>query len=62
MTVLNSKVNARSDEFRANYDSMAEAVADLRDKVSTIEQGGGAKYQERHLARGKLLQIGRAHV
>ena len=62
MTVLNSKINSRSDEFRANYDSMAEAVADLRDKVSTIEQGGGAKYQERHLSRGKLLPRERINV
>src|SRR5690554_791885 len=55
MTQLHSKVNPRSDEFRANHDSMAAAVADLREKVSMIEQGGGPKNQERHLSRGKLL-------
>lgn len=55
MTVLQSKINSRADEFRSNYDSMAAAVDDLREKVATIEQGGGAKYQERHLSRGKLL-------
>ncbi|WP_151705427.1 carboxyl transferase domain-containing protein [Nitrincola alkalilacustris] len=55
MTILQSKINTRSDEFRANHESMASAVADLRDKVATIEQGGGPSYQERHLARGKLL-------
>ncbi|MCV6588870.1 MAG: methylcrotonoyl-CoA carboxylase [Marinobacterium sp.] len=62
MTVLNTKINTRSDEYRANYDSMAEAVSDLRDKVATIEQGGGAKYQERHLSRGKLLPRDRINV
>ncbi|QSR34991.1 methylcrotonoyl-CoA carboxylase [Marinobacterium iners] len=55
MTQLHSKVNPRSDEFRANHDAMAAAITDLRDKVSMIEQGGGPKNQERHLSRGKLL-------
>ncbi len=55
MTQLHSKVNSRSDEFRANQDAMEAAVGDLRDKVAQIEQGGGPKYQERHLSRGKLL-------
>jgi len=55
MTQLHSKVNPRADEFRANHDSMEAAVGDLRDKVAQIEQGGGPKYQERHLSRGKLL-------
>ena len=55
MTILQSKVNPRSEEFQANQESMAKAVADLRDKVTTIQQGGGPSYQERHIARGKLL-------
>ena len=55
MTILQSKINPRSEEFQANQESMAQAVADLRDKVSTIQQGGGPSYQERHIARGKLL-------
>lgn len=55
MTILQSKVNPRSEEFQANQESMAKAVADLRDKVATIQQGGGPSYQERHIARGKLL-------
>src|SRR5690554_2928951 len=55
MTILQSKINPRSEEFQANQESMAQAVADLRDKVATIQQGGGPSYQERHIARGKLL-------
>lgn len=55
MTILQSKINPRSEEFQANQESMAKAVADLRDKVATIQQGGGPSYQERHIARGKLL-------
>lgn len=55
MTVLTTKVNNRSEEYRNNFASMDAAVGDLREKVATIEQGGGPKYQERHLSRGKLL-------
>lgn len=62
MTVLQSKINTRADEFRNNHEAMAAAVADLRAKVSAVEQGGGPKYQERHLSRGKLLPRERVNV
>ncbi|MFD1627062.1 carboxyl transferase domain-containing protein [Azospirillum griseum] len=55
MTVLKSAINARSAEFQTNADAMAALVADLRQKVAAIQQGGGAKAREKHLARGKLL-------
>jgi 3-methylcrotonyl-CoA carboxylase beta subunit len=55
MPVLNSKLNPRSAEFQANAAAMTQQVADLREKVETIGQGGGAAAREKHLARGKLL-------
>jgi 3-methylcrotonyl-CoA carboxylase beta subunit len=55
MSALQSKVNTRADDYQAKRDAMADAVADLREKVAIIHNGGGATYQERHLARGKLL-------
>ncbi len=55
MPILQTKINARSDEFRAKADAMSAAVTDLKAKIATIQQGGGADYQARHLARGKLL-------
>ncbi|NVK44464.1 MAG: methylcrotonoyl-CoA carboxylase [Oceanospirillaceae bacterium] len=55
MTVIQSKINPRSDEFRANFEAMSTAVGDLREKVAAIELGGGPSYQARHSARGKLL-------
>ncbi len=55
MALLNSKINPRSEEYLANYDAMATAVADLREKVAQTELGGGSQYQQRHLSRGKLL-------
>ncbi|KFZ31677.1 methylcrotonoyl-CoA carboxylase [Pseudidiomarina salinarum] len=55
MTVLTSAINPKDETFIANTKSMQEVVDDLYAKVDQIKQGGGAKYQERHLARGKLL-------
>src|SRR5690554_6758719 len=34
---------------------MSKVVADLNEKAEQIRQGGGKSYQERHVARGKLL-------
>mgnify|MGYP007000061407 CR=1 len=31
MTILQSKINPRSDEFQANHQAMQQAVADLRE-------------------------------
>ncbi|MFT6914661.1 MAG: 3-methylcrotonyl-CoA carboxylase beta subunit [Motiliproteus sp.] len=55
MAILESKINIRSEEFINNQSQMQAVVEDLRLQVATIELGGGAKYRERHLAKGKLL-------
>ena len=55
MTVLESHIDPRSDEFRRNAEALGAQVADLRAKVDTIRLGGGAAARDKHLARGKLL-------
>ena len=55
MTILETAVDTRSPEFKANAEAMAALVADLRAKVADVEQGGGEAARERHLGRGKLL-------
>lgn len=50
-----SMVKPRSEAFKSNREAMAALIADLREKVSQIKQGGGEQARERHLARGKLL-------
>jgi 3-methylcrotonyl-CoA carboxylase beta subunit len=55
MTVIRSRVNARSTEFRANAEHMQGLVAALRDEVATAARGGDQRARERHRARGKLL-------
>ena len=50
MACIKSKVNPRDEDYLANYDAMASAVADLRRKTAEIKLGGGSKYQQRHLS------------
>ena len=55
MTVLRSSINTRDAQFAENRQQMQSLVDDLAEKVQHISQGGGEKYQQRHIARGKLL-------
>ncbi|CAG2146558.1 methylcrotonoyl-CoA carboxylase [Ralstonia mannitolilytica] len=55
MPTLETKLNPRAEDFKTNADAMRALVADLRDKVARIAQGGGEEARAKHLARGKLL-------
>ena len=55
MTILKTGIDTREFSFADNADAMRSLVADLRDKVHEIKQGGGARSRDRHLSRGKLL-------
>ena len=55
MSVLNSSINAGTDEFRCNAEMMTGLVADLREKVARVKLGGGEKARAKHIERGKLL-------
>ncbi|MFI4924921.1 MAG: carboxyl transferase domain-containing protein, partial [Vicinamibacteria bacterium] len=55
MPVLDSTLDVRDPVFAKNRDAMSALVADLREKVATIEEGGGETSNARHVARGKLL-------
>ncbi|MDK2125801.1 carboxyl transferase domain-containing protein [Parachitinimonas caeni] len=55
MNTIPSQVNPKSEQYKANHAAMAALVADLREKVAQIEQGGGETARNRHTARGKLL-------
>lgn len=43
------------DDVRENIDHMKSLVADLQSITSKIEEGGGPRFRELHLKRGKLL-------
>ncbi len=55
MPPIKSQIDTRADEFKANAEAMAEAVAELRTLGATVREGGGEKARERHVARGKML-------
>jgi 3-methylcrotonyl-CoA carboxylase beta subunit len=55
MSVIHTSVDPHCEEFLANAAVMESQVADLRQHVETIKGGGGEKYRQRHVERGKLL-------
>jgi 3-methylcrotonyl-CoA carboxylase beta subunit len=55
MSVLESKLNARSAEFLANATAMRAVVVDLNAQIDKAALGGGDAARAKHLARGKLL-------
>lgn len=52
---LTSKINIRSDAFKANQAAMLSLVDDLKQKASRICLGGHEQARAKHTARGKLL-------
>src|SRR3954452_10888088 len=55
MPIIESKLNPRSDDFRANAAALEALVADLRAKVEKLALGGGQAARDKHTGRGKLL-------
>ncbi|HEX9242459.1 MAG TPA: carboxyl transferase domain-containing protein [Anaeromyxobacter sp.] len=55
MNVLETQIQPRSPEFRANAEAMRAVVEDLRAQARRVAEGGGAAAREKHVGRGKLL-------
>ncbi|MEZ5437908.1 MAG: carboxyl transferase domain-containing protein [Lysobacteraceae bacterium] len=55
MTVIRSKLDPRSQEFRDNSEQLKSLVVDLDKQLANVALGGGEKAREKHLARDKLL-------
>jgi 3-methylcrotonyl-CoA carboxylase beta subunit/propionyl-CoA carboxylase len=49
-----SQVHPSSDEFKANHARLSGLVAEYRDRLASVRQGGGPKYLQRHREQGKL--------
>ncbi|MBV9439620.1 MAG: methylcrotonoyl-CoA carboxylase, partial [Candidatus Eremiobacteraeota bacterium] len=54
MSVLTTRVDARSSDFARNATAMAALVDDLRANLARVRGGGGPQAVERHRKRGKL--------
>ncbi len=55
MPTLESKLNPRSEEFKANAAAMKALVDDLNAKLARVALGGGEAARAKHTGRGKLL-------
>ncbi|HLK11403.1 MAG TPA: carboxyl transferase domain-containing protein [Candidatus Binatia bacterium] len=55
MSLLATRVDPRSEAYRANYDAMLAQVRYLDEQLALARAGGGEKYVRRHRERGKLL-------
>ena len=55
MSVIETKIDTRSAGFAANDAAMRALVEELHKNVDRVAEGGGARYADRHKARGKLL-------
>ncbi|WP_298180453.1 carboxyl transferase domain-containing protein [Saccharomonospora sp.] len=52
---LASAVDTRSESYARNVEHHTELVADLRERLATVRQGGPEKARIKHVERGKLL-------
>jgi 3-methylcrotonyl-CoA carboxylase beta subunit len=55
MTVLTSRLDENSEQFRLNAEHNRALAAELRERVAQAALGGTETHRERHVARGKLL-------
>jgi acetyl-CoA carboxylase carboxyltransferase component len=59
---IRTAVDRQSDSYRANYAAMRAALDRLRSELKRSTEGGGEKYVQRHLERGKLLPRDRVEL
>ncbi|HXA46470.1 MAG TPA: carboxyl transferase domain-containing protein, partial [Burkholderiaceae bacterium] len=62
MTILESKLNSRGDDFKQNAVAMQTLVDDLRARVEKVALGGGDDARKKHTSRGKLLPRDRVQM
>jgi 3-methylcrotonyl-CoA carboxylase beta subunit len=62
MTIIESKLNPRGEDFKTNAAAMQAIVDDLKGKVAKIALGGGDDARKKHTARGKLLPRDRVQM
>ncbi|HJW10662.1 MAG TPA: carboxyl transferase domain-containing protein [Albitalea sp.] len=62
MPTLASKLNPRTEDFKANAAAMRALVDDLNAKLARVALGGGEGPRAKHLARGKLLPRDRVEM
>ena len=54
MQVLKSSVDVRAEQFKLNASALNAQIEALREVSRHAIAGGGEKYMQRHISRGKL--------
>ena len=62
MDLYRSTVDRTSESFQSNHAAMSAAIEKLRASLKLSTQGGGGKYVQRHIERGKLLPRDRVEL
>ncbi len=62
MSVLETRLNARSADFQGNAQAMRALVDDLQVQLEKAAAGGGEASRDRHVKRGKLLPRDRVQM
>jgi acetyl-CoA carboxylase carboxyltransferase component len=52
---IESKVDTQSKEYRNNFEHMKKAVAEYKERLAQVQEGGPKKYRDLQKSRGKLL-------
>jgi acetyl-CoA carboxylase carboxyltransferase component len=52
---IESKVDTQSEDYKQNVEHMTKVVAEFRERLAKVQEGGPAKSRELHKSRGKLL-------
>jgi len=55
MQRITSKLNTKSEEYRAYFSNSVELLGQLRANLSKVKSGGNESAKKRHIERGKLL-------
>ncbi|MCX5590444.1 carboxyl transferase domain-containing protein [Alcaligenes endophyticus] len=62
MSIIESRINPRSQAFADNASVMQGLIQDLREKLLKVAQGGSESARQRHVGRGKLLPRDRVEL
>jgi 3-methylcrotonyl-CoA carboxylase beta subunit/propionyl-CoA carboxylase len=54
MDRFESQVRTSTDDYQTNYRRLATLVAEYRERLAQVREGGGPKYLQRHREQGKL--------
>ena len=55
MAIIQSQIDPRSDQFKANAAAYERLVEELRGVLAEVREGGKAEARAKHAARGKLF-------